>query len=126
MKKTIWLTSVLAMVIGPPDLRYHSEGKALLKETPCDLYVGSLGEDMRIEMWINPRTGWPVRVVHSMKGRKGDWVQLMEIDDVAVNSQLPESTFAFVPPKGYIDLKASQPPLLRAMFRNLSASPQLP
>jgi outer membrane lipoprotein-sorting protein len=101
---------VLAMVIGPPDLRYHPEGKAPVKGIPCDLYVGSLGEDTRIEMWLNPRTGWPERVVHSRKGQKGNWVHVMEIDEVAVNSQLPESTFTFIPPKGYVDLMAKHRP----------------
>ena len=97
---------VLAMVLGPPDMNFQRQGSEEVRGVPCDLYTGSFHENNSIRLWVNPKTGWPERVLHENVDQAGKRTKTLEMTEIIVNGDLPDSVFAFTPPAGYTDLAA--------------------
>lgn len=94
----------MLMVLGPPDTNYERVGRETVKGINCDLYVANFEKNAAIRLWIDPQTGWPIRIVAETLNAAGNWSPLIEINEVIINGELPDSLFVLSPPEGYVDL----------------------
>ena len=95
--------AAMLMLLGPPDSSYERVGNEAVKGINCDLYVAHHGKSEAIRLWIDPQTGWPVRIVIEMLNAAGKWAPVIEINEVVINDELPDSLFTLTPPEGYVD-----------------------
>ncbi len=93
----------MLMLLGPPDSSYERVGNEIVKGINCDLYVAHHGKSDAIRLWIDPQTGWPVRIVIEMLNAAGKWAPLIEFNEIEINGDLPDSLFTLTPPEGYVD-----------------------
>ena len=98
--------TAMTMVLGPADLRFRRVGVEPVGEIACDLYVGSFAKSTAVRVWLNPVTGWPVRITHEDIDGAGKSTTRMEIVEIAINEENPDSQFLFTPPEGYVDRMA--------------------
>lgn len=96
----------MLMVLGPPDASYERVGNEFVKGIDCDLYVAKFGERQTIRLWIDPQAGWPIRIVAETLNAARKWTPLIEINEIDINGELPDSLFTFSPPEGYTDMIA--------------------
>ena len=94
----------MTMLLGPPDTHFQPLKSEMIEGIHCELYVASLEEHARIRLWLDPQTGWPVRVVAENLNATGKWTPLIEVNEVVINGELPDSLFQLSPPEGYVDL----------------------
>jgi hypothetical protein len=94
----------MLMILGPPETNYERVGNQSVKGIDCDLYVGRFGENQMIRLWIDPQTGWPIRIDVELLNAAGKWSPLIEINEIEINGEIPDSLFAHTPPEGYVDL----------------------
>jgi hypothetical protein len=94
----------MTMLLGPADTHFQSLKSEMIEGIHCELYVASFEKHARIHLWLDPQTGWPVRVVAENLNATGQWTPLIEVDDVVINGELPDSLFKLSPPEGYVDL----------------------
>ncbi|MFO1007167.1 MAG: hypothetical protein U0929_14490 [Planctomycetaceae bacterium] len=94
----------MLMVLGPPDSNYERVGKDTVKGIICDQYVSNFDSNDLIRLWIDPQSGWPIRIVAETLNAAGKWTPIIEINEIDINSELPDSLFTLSPPEGYVDL----------------------
>ena len=100
----------MLMVLGPPETHFEMVGIETVKGINCDLYTYSYEKNAVMRLWIDPQTGWPIRIVAEILNAAGKWTPLIEINEIDINSELPDSLFTFSPPEGYVDLVSKLSP----------------
>jgi outer membrane lipoprotein-sorting protein len=96
----------MSMLLGPAEAQFQPMESEIVEGIQCDLYVASYEKNSRIRLWLDPQTGWPIRVVAENLDAAGTWTPLIEINEVVINGELPDSLFTLSPPEGYVDLMA--------------------
>jgi len=97
----------MIMLLGPPDTHFQPLKSEIADGVHCELYVASFEKHARIRLWLDPQTGWPVRVVAENLNATGKWTPLIEVNEVVINGELPDSLFKLSPPEGYVDLMSN-------------------
>ncbi len=113
----------MLMVLGPPDTNYERVGNETVKGINCDQYVANFEKNAVIRLWIDPQTGWPIRIVAETLNAAGKWTPLIEITEIDINSELPDSLFTLSPPEGYVDLISKLKPGPSSDPANSTAEP---
>lgn len=100
----------MLMVLGPAETNYVRVGSEPVNGIDCDLYVANFVEKQTFRLWINPRTGWPTRIVVESLNAAGKWSPNIEINEIDINGEMPETLFTYSPPEGYVDLISKHKP----------------
>jgi outer membrane lipoprotein-sorting protein len=89
-------------VLGPPDASYRKVGKETHNGRPCDLYEGRFQEGGAAKVarvWIDPKSGMPIRAVRGELEADGTLLPRTELTDIAVNVPLADDLFRFNGPE---------------------------
>jgi outer membrane lipoprotein-sorting protein len=93
----------LAGLLGPPEVPYRKVGREAVGGRTCDVYEGEFGRhgtSLRT-LWIDPRTGDPVRSTSDERLPDGSRRRVVQIDEIALDEPLDDKRFEFAPPTGF-------------------------
>lgn len=93
----------MRMLLGPPSTKYVRVGQEQAKGINCDVFAANIEQNSTVRLWIDPQTGWPVRIMGETLIAAGKWTPLYEINEIDINGALPDSLFTLSPPNGYVD-----------------------
>ena len=91
-------------LLGPLALEYKKVGEERIDGVQCDVYeyardAGPDGPHWVFRLWLDPRTGLPVRYRNIMQS--GDESHVIELDTITVGGPAPESLREMKPPPDY-------------------------
>jgi outer membrane lipoprotein-sorting protein len=96
--KTIEQEVAESMVLGPPDAAYRKVGAENQNGRRLDRYEAQFKTETGptlARVWIDPKNGMPVRVVHEKLDAQGKTSPEMELTEIAVNIPLADELFRF-------------------------------
>jgi outer membrane lipoprotein-sorting protein len=111
--------AVLTAVLGPAGSQYQKVGVDSANGRRCDVYQArfEIGRHATVsKVWMDPRTGFPVRVVREELDSTGKLKDELELTEIQVNVPLADDLFRPATPSdgkkpNTTDLQAAQNPL---------------
>jgi outer membrane lipoprotein-sorting protein len=96
--KTEYLAQIAAMtaVLGPAESQYRKIGLDSADGRRCDVYEArfAIGRHTTVsKVWLDPQTGFPVRVVRDEIGDNGKLTDELELTEIHVNAALADDLF---------------------------------
>lgn len=112
MTEVLMQTQLFTQLLGPPDEEMKKVRTDRIGNVDVDVYekVGGAAtpSSIRREVFLNPKTGLPVKSVLYMKAGKEPEMTLATIDHIEANGPAPKGAFDFAVPAGYA--KQDPPP----------------